>query len=85
MDRGYLVPVLPPATAAPGPGLPPRSTCHAPPSLACRAGLTGEAAEDAINRLERAGQLLSLAGTVVLRPGDVAHALNLVRRRSRLF
>lgn len=45
----------------------------------CRVGLTSEAAQDAISRLERSGQLLSLAGTVVLRPGEVAQALQLVR------
>lgn len=43
----------------------------------CR-GLAPAAAEDAIGRLERAGALINLAGTVVLRPGEVAAALNLV-------
>lgn len=40
--------------------------------------LTPAAAEDAIGRLERAGQLINLHGTVLLRPGEVAEALNLV-------
>lgn len=44
----------------------------------CRRDLTAAAAEDAIARLERAGQLINLHGTVLLRPGEVAEALNLV-------
>lgn len=46
--------------------------------VVCCSDLTLAAAEDAIGRLERAGQLINLHGTVLLRPGEVAEALNLV-------
>lgn len=41
-------------------------------------GYTSTAAEDIMSRLERAGALLTLKGTVLLRPGEVAQALSLV-------
>lgn len=46
--------------------------------VVCCSDLTPAAAVDAIGRLERAGQLINLHGTVLLRPGEVAEALNLV-------
>ncbi|KAL4423932.1 hypothetical protein ABPG75_001233 [Micractinium tetrahymenae] len=41
-------------------------------------GFTPAAAEDVVGRLERSGAVVNLAGTVLLRPGEVAEALALV-------
>lgn len=46
----------------------------------CR-GFTPGAATDVIERLERSGAVLNFLGTVLLRPGEVAEALSLVRGR----
>lgn len=68
------------ATPAFPPARPPlrsltRATCF---SSTCR-GLTAPAAVDVLDRLERAGAVINLNGTVLLRPGEVAEALQMVR------
>ena len=70
-------PCMPPALPSSLP-LRPQMLCSPPPPP-CR-GLTTAAADDVLGRLERSGMVLTLAGTVILRPGEVAEALSLVRR-----
>ncbi|KAI3432838.1 hypothetical protein D9Q98_010422 [Chlorella vulgaris] len=41
-------------------------------------GFTPSAAADVVARLERSGSLLNLHGTILLQPGEVAHALAMV-------
>ena len=61
-----------------------RGSLRSPPATSCR-GFTPAAAEDVIGRLERSGALLNIQGTVLLRPGEVAQALALVRTRLALL